>query len=171
MIFELSQIKHISYVNITRLTFSLLITIQRESEDKEENLEFGMIDQQYYSILDSFIKSQRINDNSFDDELREKVKKGDTIEPEDPLHDEANSNGDKSGLGALMGEDVAASDDEDEDGTYHIGVEEDDSGISASGTDDSDSGSESDVTGVSESEGEEEEGDDDDDEEEEIKKE
>lgn len=142
LIFEMSDVKHISYTNITRLTFSLLITIVNlQKESGEETLEFGMIDHQHYLILDSFIRGQRINDNSFDDELREKT----------------NTKKDDQSNGAEGGEqeDGELDDSEDEeDGTYQVGQEEEDleggSGAgsgsgseSDSGSDMSDSGSES----------------------------
>lgn len=150
LIFELSRVKHISYTNITRITFSLLITIEHEGAE-EETLELGMIDQQYYSVLDSFIKGQRINDNSFNDDLREKVKKKDgddegDAEGADGGGDNAAGNRAGTELGALLeGQEMAESDDEDEDGTYQVGVEEDEDGSSRASGSDSDSDSDSDI--------------------------
>lgn len=143
LVFELAHIKHVSYTNITRLTFSLLITIQRPTE-REDVLEFGMIDQQNYSTLDAFIKAQRINDNSFDDELREKTKKEGGIEGNSGSEEEgeAGAGAQDGGLSTLQASDLADSDDEDEDGTYHVGVEEDAS--AASGGSDSNSDSDED---------------------------
>lgn len=108
--FDISKVQHVSYSNITRLTFSMIVTVVNEKKDsKVETLEFGMIDQKYFQIMDEFIKSQGINDNSFDEDLREKVT--------------TNANADE---GEQSNEQAAPadSDDEEEDGTFQVGQEE-----------------------------------------------
>ena len=110
LIFDISKVQHVSYSNITRLTYSMIVTVVNEKKDsKVETLEFGMIDQKYFQIMDEFIKSQGINDNSFDEDLREKVT--------------TNAN---SGEGEQASEQAAPadSDDEEEDGTFQVGQEE-----------------------------------------------
>lgn len=107
LVFEISKIKHISYSNITRLTFSITITYENAKRDsKVETVEFGMIDQQYFQIIDSFIKDQNINDDSFNSELREKG-----------AHEGVASNVEEPKA-------TADSDDEEEDGTFQLGVEQ-----------------------------------------------
>lgn len=108
LIFDISKIEHISYSNITRLTFSMIVTVVNEKKDsKVEILEFGMIDQKYFLILDEFIKNQGINDNSFDDQLREKS----AVEVAGDQQDAVQAA-------------PADSDDEEEDGTYQGGQEQ-----------------------------------------------
>ncbi|KAK6202549.1 uncharacterized protein RJT21DRAFT_20377 [Scheffersomyces amazonensis] len=69
--FEISRVKDSSYTNITRLTFSVLFTVVNE-KDEEKVIEFSMIDQNFFQIIDDFIKAQNINDNSFDATFKEK---------------------------------------------------------------------------------------------------
>lgn len=115
LIFDISKVQHISYSNITRLTFSIIVTLVNEKKDsKVETLEFGMIDQKYFQIMDEFIKTQGINDNSFDDDLREKGT--------------ANDNNAASQENPEQGP-PADSDDEEEDGTFQVGQEEAESSV------------------------------------------
>ena len=131
LIFDISKVQHVSYSNITRLTFSMIVTVVNEKKDsKVETLEFGMIDQKYFQIMDEFIKSQGINDNSFDEDLREK---GTTT---------ANT-----GEGEQTSEQAAPadSDDEEEDGTFQVGQEEDESSVDEEYDSNAGSDSDSDV--------------------------
>jgi len=110
LIFDISKVQHVSYSNITRLTFSMIVTVVNEKKDsKVETLEFGMIDQKYFQIMDEFIKSQGINDNSFDEDLREKSA--------------TNANAGEA-LQTTEQTEPADSDDEEEDGTFQVGQEE-----------------------------------------------
>lgn len=135
ILIERSKIKSISYHNITRLTFSVIVTVENEAKPNgEEAIEFSMIDQKYYLIIDDFIATQEINNNSFDDQYREAKKETETA-VEAP---------------AAEGD----SDNEDEDGTYTGAVEEDhgDSGDSDVAEEfdsaaDSGSGSDEDLSG------------------------
>lgn len=151
MLFERRKIRSISYLNITSLTFSVLITVDNpDKPDGEELIEFGMIDHAYYQLIQEFILHQNISDNSFDDRYREKTKDdgkndGDQNEP-------SNSDVDAIFTGGVEGEDS-----EEEDGDF-TDKSSDDSG-SGSGSD-SDSDSDSDDSGIgsgSESGSEEEE--------------
>lgn len=100
--FPLSHVKRISYANITRLTFNVLVTVANEAKpDGEETLEFLMVDQAHYDMLDSFVQRKGINNDLFNETLREKQQE--KTEPE-PAGD---------------------SDDEDDDGTYQAGAESD----------------------------------------------
>lgn len=123
LLFEISKIKHISYHNITRLTFSILVTIFDETKPKgEEIFEFGMIDQNHYQLIDDFIKKQKVNDNSFNDQLREKTKSNENGVARE--EGEANDGEDDSAHANLATlQEPADSDDEEEDGTYTGGVE------------------------------------------------
>lgn len=84
MLFERRKIKSISYLNITSLTFSVVITVEnQEKPNGEELIEFGMIDHAYYQLMQEFILHQNISDNSFDDKYREKSKDaGNEADPE-----------------------------------------------------------------------------------------
>lgn len=105
LLFDTGLVKRISYNNITRLTFNVLITVHNEAKpENEETLEFLMVDQAYFQVFDDFVKRQGINDDSFNESLREKLKTDE--KPEVPAEE-----GD--------------SDDEEEDGTYQAGVESD----------------------------------------------
>lgn len=111
--FTLPQVQCTSYTSVTRLTFSLNITFT-----DGKTIEFSMIDQQFFAVIDAFIKQQLINDASFDAKLKEK-----------PVE----------GAAAATIED---SDDEEEDGDFEAGdgheevAEEFDSGHESGSDDD-----------------------------------
>lgn len=68
-----------------------------------------MVDQAYFQILDDFVKRQGINDDSFNEALREKQKADPNVKAETDAEDA----------------EAPDSDDEEEDGTYQAGVESD----------------------------------------------
>ena len=139
LLFHTDSVKRISYSNITRLTFNVLVTVHNDARpDGEETLEFLMVDQAYFQVLDDFVKRQGINDDSFNEALREKQKADPNVKAED----------------AEDGEDEAPdSDDEDEDGTYQAGVESD-SDRKENSDSEGDSGEEGESEGQSEDESE-----------------
>lgn len=143
LMFDVAKIMYTSYNNITRLTFNLLLTVADNNEEK--TLEFSMIDHAFFQVIDDFIKSQNINDNSFDDTLREKTKETKDEEGEGGAEEEP-----VSALNQLN----ESEDEEDDDASYNGG---DGDNYSASGSDvdeefDSDAGSKSDDSDVSEEE-------------------
>lgn len=108
LLIEFSAVKNISYKDITRFTFSVLVIVANPAKpNNEEVLEFSMIDQKSHQALDDFVKRMNIDDNSFDDNLREKTTEEMKTEA-DPEQTEGVA---------------AASDDEEEDGTYSGAVE------------------------------------------------
>jgi len=121
LIFDMPNIVNVSYSNITRLTFSMLLTLLNDQKE-EKVLEFSMIDQQYFTVIDEFMKLQNINDNSYDDNLREKVK------GEDVKVNGTNTEGNGANDGVTLA-DINASEDED-DGDYgEVNDEEDGSDV------------------------------------------
>lgn len=126
LLIEFSTIRDISYKDITRFTFNMLVTIaSADGEDKV--LEFSMIDQQSYQEIDDFVRRMKIQDNSFDAKLREKQTENTEADVVEPALQDAEAGGE--------------SDDEEEDGTYTGGVEEgeeDDSDMDASASEGSD---------------------------------
>lgn len=126
LIFERSEIMSTSYANITNNTFSILISVS--VNDEEKTIEFGMIDQKYHQVLDDFIKNEGINDDSFNDQLREKSEKEQQAQAESQAG-EGTENG-VSDEGGPIAEGVAAADDDDEgDDDYHSGLEEEESDV------------------------------------------
>ncbi|EGW30257.1 uncharacterized protein SPAPADRAFT_63102 [Spathaspora passalidarum NRRL Y-27907] len=83
LIFQISQIKQASYTNITRVTFSVMFIVVTE-RNEERTLEFSMIDQQFFQVIDDFIKLNNIKDDSYNEELKEKTDtKSDTAQAGD----------------------------------------------------------------------------------------
>ncbi|EDK37552.2 hypothetical protein PGUG_01650 [Meyerozyma guilliermondii ATCC 6260] len=110
LLFRANSVKRISYSNITRLTFNVSVTVHNDTRpDGEETIEFSMLDQAYFQILDDFVKRQGINDDSFNEALREKQKADPNVKAETDAEDA----------------EAPDSDDEEEDGTYQAGVESD----------------------------------------------
>ena len=112
LIFELSQVETVSYANITRLTFSIIIAIKKK-DSRSEILDLGLIDQKYFQLIDDFFKIHNINDNSYDDKLKEPS--GDQ-----KLGPEGETNGEKA---------ADDDDDEEDDGNYQGGEEEEDEDV------------------------------------------
>lgn len=137
LLFEIKDIKHTSYSNITRLTFSLLLTAG------DTTIEFSMIDQKYFPVIDEFIKAENINDNSFDENLREK---------RDVKEEGTEEGGNAEVAGAVDDED------EEEDGDYAGGEEEEEGDGSGSGSGSDDDEFESDADSRSDGEGDESDG-------------
>lgn len=135
LLFETSNIKHISYSNITSGTFSILITIVSDKkESKTETMEFGMISHQYFQIIDDFVKTQGLSDNSFSENLREKG----PDENADPV------NAASATENAAAGTHTADSDNEEEDGTFQLGEEEEEAPEEFDSNTENDSGAEQD---------------------------
>ncbi len=70
IIVNLLEIDEISYSSITRLTFNINIKLNDKFENK--TYEFSMIDHDEFSIIDNYIKENKINDKSLSDELKAK---------------------------------------------------------------------------------------------------
>jgi len=65
---DLHKIKSVNYSTITRLTFSLNLIL-----DDDTNIEFSMIDQQEYDKINLYILNKRINDQSLSEDLKAKT--------------------------------------------------------------------------------------------------
>lgn len=108
------------------MTFSLNITL--EDETGEKTLEFLMIDQQYFAVIDDFIKHLQINDALFDSKLKEKQRvdgEGNSTAKADD--DDDDDEDDEDFVGGENDDDVAEefNSDHDSDGVLQEGVEED----------------------------------------------
>lgn len=111
MIVDFSSIRDVSYKDITKFTFTMVVTMQKG--DSETTIEFSMIDQKFFLEIDEFIRARNIEDNSYDVKHKEKSK-------DEKLND-ATAAADKQDLGLAA---IAVSDDdEEEDGSYTGGVE------------------------------------------------
>lgn len=112
IIIDFKSVKSVSYKDVTRFTFSILMTLADPNDPENELIqEFSMIDQKSHQAIDDFVRAMNIDDNSFDDKYREKASdanKGAAEEPSNVADTE---------------QQPAGSDDEDEDETYTGGVE------------------------------------------------
>lgn len=139
LLYDFSRVVHVSYKDIAKFTFTVLVTVLLEG-DIRETLEFTMVDQRCFQTVDDFFKSRQVLDGSFDEEHREKRaedKKAVKAELEQAelqedteFADIAHTDGGLGGLAYGEGED----DDEEDDETYTGAVEEDED-VSASGSD------------------------------------
>lgn len=124
LLYDFSRVLHVSYRDIAKFTFTMLVTILLDGDHKE-TFEFSMVDQRCFQIVDEFFKRRQVLDGSFDEKHRESVKAedaGESAETHLP-----------SGLSALADDD---DEDEEEDETYTGAPEEDDSNASGFGSDD-----------------------------------
>ncbi|KAM9903002.1 hypothetical protein OXX79_003634 [Metschnikowia pulcherrima] len=143
LLMNFTTIKAVSYSNITRFTFSMLVTVV-DTDGVEISHDFGMIDQKSFQAIDDFVKRMNIDDNSFDEKHREKRAE--------------NKNEAAEGESGNAEAEPVGSDDEEEDGTYTGAVEEEgsgsgsevdeefDSNVESGSEDDADENDEDDVT-------------------------
>lgn len=140
LLYDFSRIVHVSYKDIAKFTFTVLVTVVL-ADDHREVLEFTMVDQRCFQIVDDFFKLRQILDGSFDEKHREKrtdeKKVGSKFEngenPVDPcLTDLAVASGDDE-------------EDEEEDETY-IGAFEEDGSVASGDESGSGSGDEASMT-------------------------
>ncbi|RCK57512.1 hypothetical protein Cantr_07010 [Candida viswanathii] len=73
LVFPITRIIRASYSNITRLTFSLNMSVLN-NKDEQRHHEFSMIDEKYYNMIDGFIKAHDITDSSFTNDGHELTK-------------------------------------------------------------------------------------------------
>lgn len=154
LLYDFTKVVHVSYKDIAKFTFTVLVTILLEG-DQRETLEFSMVDQRCFQTVDEFFKRRQILDGSFDEEHREKraEDKKAALKLEEGAVD---SNIDIEGLNGLshLAADQDEDDEDDEDETYTGAVEEDE-GSDLSG---SESGSDSDGDASMTDDGEDGEG-------------
>lgn len=129
LVFEASQVLHTSYSNITRQTFSLNVVVLNKKQEQRE-LEFGMIDEKFYKVIDDFIKLQGINDATFNqeesgDDLIEIVHVNNNDDDDDEEDDDFQSEDSGSDVeeeyNSDLNEPLAAH--EEEDGVFERGIE------------------------------------------------
>lgn len=148
LLYNFSKIAHVSYRDIAKFTFTVLVTIILEGDHKE-TLEFSMVDQRCFQIVDEFFKSRHILDGSFDEEHREKrseEKKLNVKSETDEVSPEA------PGALADLANDHDEDDEDEEDDENYTGAGDGDDG-SGYGSE-SDSGSDMSDDGEGEGEGE-----------------
>lgn len=139
---DFASIREVSYRDITRFTFSIIVTLV-DASGKEETIEFGMVDQISFQAIDEFVKRMNIEDNSFDAKNREKgAEKNDAV-ADDGAEIFAEADGsdeeeDESYTGDVQ-EGQEASGSESEDGDFNSGGS-DSSGESSGDEEDSLSG-------------------------------
>lgn len=103
IIVDFASIRSVSYKDITKFTYTVMVTIQ--SGDNEQVMDFSMIDHNSFLVVDEFVRSRNIEDSSFDVKLKEKA----TNEKGDNAADD-----ESTGLAAMVGSD----DDEEADDSY-----------------------------------------------------
>lgn len=138
LLYEFSRVVHVSYKDIAKFTFTVLVTVLLEG-DVKETLEFTMVDQRCFQTVDDFFKSRQVLDGSFDEEHREKraedkkaIKTESGMDEQSQETDAPDGAHADSGLGGLAYADEE-DDDEEDDETYTGAVEEEEDG-SASGS-------------------------------------
>lgn len=139
----LNRIAAISYTNILQITFNMVVeTFSGEGEPNEE-LEFGMLDQQDYGGIDDYVKRNRLQDRSMAEQRKAKLQLAENRGPKKGS-DEAETGNAEGGTElekAQLEVEQQLQDDEDEDEEdYDPGSdgESEGSGDSSEGDDDDD---------------------------------
>lgn len=115
LLFNSKDIESFSYSSITRITFNVTLVLKNG-----EKHEFSMIDQIEYNKIDSYIKNREFLDTSMSDELKAKSTNKNQ-ESTGALAEASNQLIDGLPI-ELAGEED--SDDEEEDASFQVGVEE-----------------------------------------------
>ncbi|GJN86377.1 negative regulator of DNA transposition [Purpureocillium lilacinum] len=69
----LNRIAAISYTNILQITFNIVVEVFSSEGEADEELEFGMLDQQDYGGIDDYIKRNRLQDRSMAEQRKGKL--------------------------------------------------------------------------------------------------
>ena len=128
LVYAMSRVLSASYTSVTKHTFSLTIIVLNE-KDEERSIEFSIIDQAYFQLIDDFIRSHGISDDSFNEDNKEKVV-------------DSKANVVRAAVNGMLGTTTPATtnsrangdggdddDDEEEDGDFEAGNEDDDSDV------------------------------------------
>ncbi|KAH8168347.1 histone chaperone [Sarocladium implicatum] len=170
----LNRIAAISYTNILQITFNMVVEVFPADGDESANeeLEFGMLDQQDYGGIDDYVKDNRLQDRSMAEQRKGKLQLAENKAAKKGAEDggaDGAANGD-DGLTELERAqkdlEQQAQDEEDEDEEdYDPGSDDDTDGCGSSSEDDDDDdaeggedGDEDDDEDGEGGEGEEEEG-------------
>lgn len=157
----LNRIAATSYTNILQITFNIVVeTFSSEGEPNEE-LEFGMLDQQDYGGIDDYIKRNRLQDRSMAEQRKAKLQLAENRGPKKGSDEEGGAaDGETELEKAQLEVEQQLQDDEDEDEEdYDPGSEGDSEGSGESGDDDDDDDDDDEEDEGEDEEGEEEEGD------------
>ncbi|UNI15951.1 hypothetical protein JDV02_002433 [Purpureocillium takamizusanense] len=146
----LNRIAAISYTSILQITFNIVVEVfSSEGGDADEELEFGMLDQQDYGGIDEYIKRNRLQDRSMAEQRKGKLQLAENRAPK--------KEGQEGGSDAAVAEDGMTElqraqaeaeqelqDDEDEDEEDYDPGSDAESGGSGSSDDDDDDDDEDD---------------------------
>ncbi|KAH7312731.1 hypothetical protein B0I35DRAFT_481163 [Stachybotrys elegans] len=162
----LNRIVAVSYTNILQITFNMVVEVLTGDGDATEELEFGMLDQQDYGGIDSYVKLNHLQDRSMAEQRKGKLQLAENKNPKKPAEGEddgdgANAQAADDGLTELQRAEMEAEqqlqDDEDEDEEDYDPGSEGESEGSGSSSDEDDDDDDDDTEGDEEEE--EEEGD------------
>lgn len=131
--FSFAAINSISYTSITKRTFNLSIHVASQSSPEGDEIEFGMIDQEEYTGIDTYIKKNRLNDASMAEARRAKEFKVNGEEGEESALEQAMADvedeeeedyvpGQEAGSGSEGGS--GDDDDSDAEGSENMGSED-----------------------------------------------
>lgn len=132
LLYDFGKVVHVSYKDIAKFTFTVLVTI-RLQDDHQEVLEFTMVDQRCFHTFDEFFKSRQITDGSFDEQHREK-----RAEDKKSVKNEEAGEGNLGELALDQDDDEDEDEEEEDDETYTGAVEGEGSSGSESGSEDED---------------------------------
>ncbi|KAG5927070.1 hypothetical protein E4U42_002657 [Claviceps africana] len=69
----MSRVAAISYTNILQITFNMVVEVFASDGEPNEELEFGMLDQQDYGAIDDFVKRNGLQDRSMAEQRKAKL--------------------------------------------------------------------------------------------------
>lgn len=171
----LNRIAAISYTNILQITFNMVVEAFSGGDEPNEELEFGMLDQQDYGGIDDYIKRNGLQDRSMAEQRKAKLqlaenrtsKKG--ADGKEPGDDAAGGDGHTELEKAHFEVEQQLQDDEDEDEEdYDPGSDESDGSGDSSEDGEGDDDDDEDGEGNAEEYDEDQEGEEDGDGEEEV---
>ncbi|KAI9155520.1 Histone chaperone RTT106 [Paramyrothecium foliicola] len=165
MFMPLDRIVAVSYTNILQITFNIVVEVMSTNGEPNEELEFGMLDQQDYGGIDDYIKTNRLQDRSMAEQRKGKLQLAENRKKAAEGDEGDGANGHEGGnstselaLAHLEAEQLLQDEEDEDEEDYDPGSEGDSEGSGeSSGDDDDDDDDEDD-----EEEDEDEEGGEDD---------
>ncbi|OAA45579.1 hypothetical protein NOR_03368 [Metarhizium rileyi] len=156
----LNRIAAISYTNILQITFNMVVETFSGDGEPNEDLEFGMLDQQDYGGINDYVKRNRLQDGSMAEQRKAKLQLAENRGPKKGADDAeaGNVEGSTELEKAQLEAEQHLQDDEDEDEEdYDPGSEGDSEGSGNSSEEEEEDGNDPEGEEIDEEEGEEEE--------------
>lgn len=135
----LDRIVAISYTNVLRTTFNMVVELDDENNAIEKEIEFGMIDQEDYQGIDeTYVRRHGLADRSMADQRKAKRQLVENNKKPATADETTDEGGEAGGLTELEREQQLQDEEDEEEEDYDPGSDGDSEGEGSDGEDDED---------------------------------